>query len=170
MKILIVAAKTGGHVFPASSIAKELILNDHEIVFLGTGSEIEKSAYKDISSKSYNLSIQGYRGQNVITRLKVLMQVFVNVFRVMKIVSREKIDGMIGFGGFITVPAGIGCWLKRKPIFLHEQNAVLGSANKLLSNFSKINFLGFPIENINKSVISGNPIRKSFINNQNNRS
>lgn len=169
MKILIVAAKTGGHVFPASSIAKELILNDHEIVFLGTGSEIEKSAYKDISSKSYNLSIQGYRGQNVITRLKVLMQVFINVFRVMRIVSCEKIDGMIGFGGFITVPAGIGCWLKRKPVFLHEQNAVLGSANKLLSNFSKINFLGFPIENINKSVISGNPIRKSFINNQNNQ-
>ena len=167
MKILIVAAKTGGHVFPASSIAKELILNDHEIVFLGTGSEIEKSAYKDISSKSYNLSIQGYRGQNVITRLKVLMQVFVNIFRVMKIVSREKIDGMIGFGGFITVPAGIGCWFKRKPVFLHEQNAVLGSANKLVSNFSKINFLGFPIENINKSVKSGNPIRKSFINNQN---
>ena len=67
--------KRQGHVFPASSIAKELIINDHEIVFLGTGSEIEKSAYKDISSKSYNLSIQGYRGQNVITRLKVLMQV-----------------------------------------------------------------------------------------------
>ena len=38
---------------------------------------------------------------------------------------------MVGFGGFITVPAGIGCWLKRKPVFLHEQNAVLGSANKL---------------------------------------
>ena len=44
MKILIVAAKTGGHVFPASSIAKELILNNHEIVFLGIGSQIEKNA------------------------------------------------------------------------------------------------------------------------------
>ena len=169
MKILIVAAKTGGHVFPASSIAKELILNNHEIVFLGIGSEIEKNAFKDISSKTYNLSIQGYRNENVITRLKVLLQVFVNIFKVIRIVSREKIDGMIGFGGFITVPAGIACWLIRKPIFLHEQNAVLGSANRLLSNFSKITFLGFPIKNINKSVISGNPIRRSFTNYQNNQ-
>ena len=167
MRILIVAAKTGGHVFPASSIAKELILNNHEIVFLGIGSEIEKNAYKDISSKTYNLSIQGYRNENVITRLKVLLQVFINIFKVIRIVSREKIDGMIGFGGFITVPAGIGCWLKRKPIFLHEQNAILGSANRLISKFSKINFLGFPIKNIKRSIVSGNPIRRSFANNHN---
>ena len=167
MKILIVAAKTGGHVFPASSIAKELILNNHEIVFLGIGSQIEKNAYKDISSKTYNLSIQGYRNENLIIRLKVLLQVFVNIFKVIRIISREQIDGMIGFGGFITVPAGIGCWLKRKPIFLHEQNAILGSANKLISKFSKINFLGFPIKNIKRSIVSGNPIRRSFANNQN---
>ena len=45
MKFLIVAAKTGGHVFPASVIGKELIKNNHDIVFIGTGSEIEKNAY-----------------------------------------------------------------------------------------------------------------------------
>jgi UDP-N-acetylglucosamine--N-acetylmuramyl-(pentapeptide) pyrophosphoryl-undecaprenol N-acetylglucosamine transferase len=165
MKFLIVAAKTGGHVYPASSIAKELISNDHEIIFLGTDSVIEKKAYADICSKSYNLSIQGFRGQNFIKKLYVLFQVLVSIFKVIKIISKEKIDGMIGFGGFITVPAGIGCWLKRKPVFLHEQNAVLGSANKLITIFSKINFLGFPIEGIKRSVISGNPIRRSFVNN-----
>ena len=118
MKFLIVAAKTGGHVYPASSIAKELISNDHEIIFLGTDSGIEKKAYEDICSKSYNLSIQGFRGQNFIKKLHVLFQVLVSIFKVIKIISKEKIDGMIGFGGFITVPAGIGCWLKRKPVFL----------------------------------------------------
>ena len=166
MRILIVAAKTGGHVFPASSIAKELILNNHEIVFLGIGSEIEKNAYKDISSKTYNLSIQGYRNENVITRLKVLLQVFIIFSKVIRIVS-EKNRRNDWFGGFITVPAGIGCWLKRKPIFLHEQNAILGSANRLISKFSKINFLGFPIKNIKRSIVSGNPIRRSFANNHN---
>ena len=73
MKFLIVAAKTGGHVYPASSIAKELISNDHEIIFLGTDSVIEKKAYADICSKSYNLSIQGFRGQNFIKKLHVLL-------------------------------------------------------------------------------------------------
>ena len=174
MKFLIVAAKTGGHVYPASSIAKELISNDHEIVFLGTGSGIEKNAYADIYSKSYNLSIQGFRGQNLIKKLRVLLQVFVSIFKVIKIISNEKIDGMIGFGGFITVPAGLACWIIKKPIFIHEQNSVLGSANKILSKISKINFLGMPIKNINNSIISGNPIRESFFNydeeNENNES
>ena len=53
MKFLIVAAKTGGHIFPAVSVAQELIKNNHEIVFLGTGSKIEKDAYKSVSSITY---------------------------------------------------------------------------------------------------------------------
>ena len=52
--------------------------------------------------------------------------------------AKEKIDAMIGFGGFITVPAGIACYLMNIPIFTHEQNAVMGSANKALSKISKI--------------------------------
>ena len=44
MKFLIAAAKTGGHVFPASAIAQSLVKKNHEVIFLGTGSEIEKNA------------------------------------------------------------------------------------------------------------------------------
>ena len=57
MKFLIVAAKTGGHVYPASSIAKGLIKKNHTVVFLGTGSQIEENAYRGISSRSFELSI-----------------------------------------------------------------------------------------------------------------
>ena len=46
MKFLLVAAKTGGHVFPASVIGEELTKNNHEVIFIGTGSEIEKNAYQ----------------------------------------------------------------------------------------------------------------------------
>ena len=162
MKFLIVAAKTGGHVFPAASIAKGLIKKDHKIIFLGTGAQIEKNAFKDISSTSFNLSIEGFRGKSLIKKCKALSQVLINVFKILRIINKEKIDGMVGFGGFITVPAGLAFWIIGKPIFLHEQNAVLGTANKLLSKFAKINFLGFPIKGIKKSILSGNPIRDSF--------
>ena len=50
MKYLIVAAKTGGHVYPAATIGKKLINNNHEIVLLGTGNDIEKNAYKNLDS------------------------------------------------------------------------------------------------------------------------
>ena len=168
MKFLLVAAKTGGHVFPASVIGKELIKNNHKVIFIGTGSEIEKNAYHDLNSELYELSMEGFRGANIIKKLQVLLQTFINVFKVIQIINKEKINAMIGFGGFITVPVGVACWIKRKPIFTHEQNAVIGSANKLLSNISKINFLGFPIKGFNKSIYSGNPIRESFVNNREN--
>ena len=164
MKFLIVAAKTGGHVFPALAISEELIKSNHEITILGTGSDIENKAFKELNSKTYKLLIQGFRGSNAFIKLKVLFQVFINIFKVIKILRNEKIDAMIGFGGFITVPAGLACWIIKKPIFIHEQNSVLGSANKILSKISKINFLGMPIKNINNAIISGNPIRESFFN------
>ena len=164
MKFLIVAAKTGGHVFPALAISEELIKSNHEVTILGTGSDIENKAFKDLNSKTFKLLIQGFRGNNALIKLKVLFQVFINIFKVIKILRNEKIDAMIGFGGFITVPAGLACWIIKKPIFIHEQNSVLGSANKILSKISKINFLGMPIKNINNSIISGNPIRESFFN------
>ena len=174
MKFLIVAAKTGGHVFPALAISEELIKSNHEVTILGTGSDIENKAFKDLNSKTFKLLIQGFRGNNALIKLKVLFQVFINIFKVIKILRNEKIDAMIGFGGFITVPAGLACWIIKKPIFIHEQNSVLGSANKILSKISKINFLGMPIKNINNSIISGNPIRESFFNydeeNENNES
>ena len=174
MKFLIVAAKTGGHVFPALAISEELIKSNHEVTILGTGSDIENKAFKDLNSKTFKLLIQGFRGNNALIKLKVLFQVFINIFKVIKILRNEKIDAMIGFGGFITVPAGLACWIIKKPIFIHEQNSVLGSANKILSKISKINFLGMPIKNINNSIVSGNPIREAFFNydeeNENNES
>ena len=163
MKFMVVAAKTGGHVYPAQALSNEIISNDHEVIFIGTGSNIEKIAFKDLNIKSYQLSIEGFRGKSIFKKIRVIFQIIVNIFKVLNILRIEKVDAMIGFGGFITVPAGISCWILKKPIFLHEQNSVLGSANKLLSNFSKINFLGMPIKNIKNSIITGNPIRESFI-------
>ena len=162
MKFLIVAAKTGGHIFPAVAVADEIKKNNCEVVFLGTGSGIEETAYKKFNSLIYKIQVQGYRGKSISKKLKVILQLPINILKVIKIIKKEKIDAMIGFGGFITVPAGVACYLMNIPIFIHEQNAVMGSANKVLSKISKINFLGMRIKNIKNSIHSGNPIRAEF--------
>ena len=163
MKFLIVAAKTGGHVFPAAVIGKELIKKNHKVILIGTGSEIERNAFKELNAISFKLSLEGFRGSNLINKIKFLFKALINIFKVIEIINKEKIDGSIGFGGFITIPAGIACWIRRKPIFIHEQNAVIGSANKFLKKISKIIFLGLPIENLKNAILTGNPIRESFI-------
>ena len=76
----------------------------------------------------------------------------------------EAITRMIVFGGFITIPVSLAALILRKPIYVHEQNTILGSANKISSIFSKKNFLGMPLHNNNlkKSEVVGNPIRNAF--------
>ena len=69
MKFLIVAAKTGGHVFPAATVSKKLINNDHQIILIGTGNKIEINAYEDLNSKQYKLNIDGFRGKNVFIKM-----------------------------------------------------------------------------------------------------
>ena len=155
MKFLIVAAKTGGHVFPAATVSKKLINNDHQIILIGTGNKIEINAYEELNSKQYKLNIDGFRGKNVFIKIKVLFQIITNIFYLLKVIKEERIDAMIGFGGFISVPAGIACFIKGIPVFTHEQNSVMGSSNKLLSKFAVINFLGLKISNINNSIFSG---------------
>ena len=163
MKILVSAAKTGGHIFPAIAVADEFKKSGHEVVFLGSGEKIELNAIREKDFNHQIIKMHGFRGKNIISKFKSLFLIPLGIINVINLIRKEKIDAMIGFGGFITVPPAIAFKIMKKPIFTHEQNSVQGSANKLLSKHSAFNFLGFPIKNnpLN-SILSGNPIRDNF--------
>jgi len=163
MKILVSAAKTGGHIFPAIAVGNEITRLGHEVVFMGTGEPIEVDALKTSKFKNFVLVMEGFRGKNFFSKIKSLMLIPKSIFSTIRIVRKERIDAMVGFGGFITVPIGLAFFLLRKPIFIHEQNSILGSANKLLSKVATINFTAFPLNiSIKNNIICGNPIRESF--------
>lgn len=163
MKILVSAAKTGGHIFPAIAVGNELKRNGHDIVFIGSGASIEISAIKKTRFSYHWISMEGFRGKNFLGKIKSLLLIPTSIFKILKIIKNEKVDAMIGFGGFITVPVGIAFFISRKPIFIHEQNAILGSANKMLGRFSKIIFSAFKLKETFKNIcITGNPIREEF--------
>jgi UDP-N-acetylglucosamine--N-acetylmuramyl-(pentapeptide) pyrophosphoryl-undecaprenol N-acetylglucosamine transferase len=165
MKILVAAAKTGGHIYPAIAVAEEFIKNGHEAMLLGTNSLIEKNAIQTVPGIEHQvINMQGFRGNGVFNKIFVLIQLPINIFKLLRIIYKNKIDSVIVFGGFITIPVTIAAAIMSKPIFVHEQNAVLGSANKLSSKFAKRIFLGMPLHDkiINNTEIVGNPIRESF--------
>lgn len=163
MKILVSAAKTGGHIFPAIAVGHEISKLGHDVIFMGSGEPIEVNALKATKFKYFVSSMQGFRGKNIFAKIKSLTLIPISVFTTIRIIRNEKIDAMVGFGGFITVPIGLAFFIARKPIFIHEQNSILGSANKLLSKISNINFTAFPLKNpIKKNIVCGNPIRENF--------
>jgi len=163
MKILVSAAKTGGHIFPAIAVGNEIARLGHEVVFMGTGEPIEVDALKTAKFKHFVVTMEGFRGKNFFNKIKSLLLIPKSIFSTTRIIKKENIDAMVGFGGFITVPIGLAFFLNRKPIFIHEQNSILGSANKLLSKIATINFTAFPLNtSIENNIICGNPIRESF--------
>ncbi|MBD63501.1 MAG: UDP-N-acetylglucosamine--N-acetylmuramyl-(pentapeptide) pyrophosphoryl-undecaprenol N-acetylglucosamine transferase [Gammaproteobacteria bacterium] len=161
MRFLISASGTGGHVFPAKEFSKECIKNNHEVIWIGTKTGIEnKVINKDILFCT--LSMRGFRGKNLIYKILSLLTLISSTFKSIYYLKKYNIDYVICFGGYISLPVGLSAWFCRKPLFLHEQNAVMGTSNKLLKKFSKIIFLGFSLNQplSNKMELVGNPIRK----------
>tara|TARA_B100000780_G_scaffold254975_1_gene203403 strand:- start:96 stop:1142 length:1047 start_codon:yes stop_codon:yes gene_type:complete len=166
MKILIAAAKTGGHIYPAVSVGSELINGGHNVIFLGSNSLLEKNAIKNVPEIQYeSISMKGFRGNGLVNKMLVLLKLPINIFRLLSIIKINKVDSVIVFGGFITIPVSLAALILFKPIYVHEQNTVLGSANKLSAKIAKKIFLGMPLHHnqIKRSEVVGNPIRSSFI-------
>ena len=161
MKFLISAAGTGGHVFPALEFGRECIKNDHEVLWIGTKTGIENRVLPQ-NIKLLTIPMKGFRGKNFIFKITSLVGLIASIFKSIFYIQKNNIDYIVCFGGYISLPVGLSAWICRKPLFLHEQNAIMGTANKMLKKFSKIIFLGFSInEPISKKMILiGNPIRQ----------
>ncbi len=169
MKFLISAAGTGGHVFPALQFSKECMKNSHEIIWIGTRNGIENKVLPQ-NINLLTIPMRGFRGKNLLFKIVSLIGLAISIFKCIFYIQKNKINYVVCFGGYVSLPVGLSAWICRKPLFLHEQNAIMGSSNKILKKFSKIIFLGFSINEsvINKMILVGNPIKnfkiRSFIN------
>ena len=76
-------------------------------------------------------------------------------------IKKNSIDYIVCFGGYISLPVGLAAWICRKPLFLHEQNSILGTSNRILQKFAEILFLGFSINHhaFQNTMLVGNPIK-----------
>jgi UDP-N-acetylglucosamine--N-acetylmuramyl-(pentapeptide) pyrophosphoryl-undecaprenol N-acetylglucosamine transferase len=162
MKFLISAAGTGGHVFPALEFGKECIKNNHEIIWIGTKTGIEKKVVPN-NIKLLTIPMKGFRGKNLIFKIISLIGLIASILKSIFYFQKNKIDYVVCFGGYISLPVGLSAWICRKPLFLHEQNAIMGTSNNALKKLSKIIFLGFSINEpfTSKMMLVGNPIKKS---------
>ena len=162
MKFLISAAGTGGHVFPALEFGKECIKNNHEVIWIGTKTGIEKRVVPH-NIKLLTIPMSGFRGKNLILKIISLIGLIASIFKSIFYLQKNKIDYVVCLGGYISLPVGLSAWICRKPLFLHEQNAIMGTSNNALTKFSKIIFLGFSINEplTKKMMLVDNQIRQS---------
>jgi UDP-N-acetylglucosamine--N-acetylmuramyl-(pentapeptide) pyrophosphoryl-undecaprenol N-acetylglucosamine transferase len=163
--ILIMAGGTGGHVFPALALARLLRAASHDVVWLGTHKGIEARVVPADNFPIEWLSMSGLRGKGALTLALAPFKLLQSVWQALGVMRRRKPALVVGFGGFVTGPGGVAAWLTRRPLLIHEQNAIAGYSNRMLSHLARRVLSAFPKAfpaGVQDEVV-GNPVRAEIV-------
>ncbi len=163
--ILMMAAGTGGHVFPALAVAKELESRGAVIHWLGTPAGMENDLVKPTGYTFHAIDMMGLRGKGIGRLLKLPFTLTHAILQARTIIKQNKIDVVVGFGGYVTAPGGLASKLLGKPLIIHEQNAIAGMSNRYLAKIANRVMQAFTntfgADN-DKLITVGNPVRKDI--------
>jgi len=161
---LIMAGGTGGHIFPGLAVAQELIANGWSLYWLGSKGGMEELIVGKNNIPLNLIDISGLRGNGLLGWLAAPFSLVKAVWQAAKVVNKTSPDVVLGFGGFVSGPGGFAAFILRKILIIHEQNAIAGLTNKVLSRFANRVFQAFPNTFIESREVEtiGNPIRKEI--------
>lgn len=142
--VIIMAGGTGGHVFPALALARLLRARSCEVVWLGTRRGLESRVIPAERIAIEWLSIGGLRGKGVLTWLAAPFRLALALAQALAVMRRHRPLVVVGLGGFVTGPGGVAAWLTRRPLLIHEQNAIAGFTNRCLAHLAREVLEAFP--------------------------
>ena len=165
MKALFVAGGTGGHVYPALEVAREFKNSGAQIYWIGKENSLEHEFSKREGFSFEPIKSSGFRKKSFIEKILSVFYLITSFINSIIILLKIKPKFIFCFGGYLSLGPGFASVVLRVPLFIHEQNSVAGTANKLLANLATEVFEGFPksfkrnLENIN---FVGNPVRQEI--------
>ncbi len=162
--LLIMAGGTGGHVMPALAVADNLRDRGVRIVWMGTRQGIEYDLVPKAGFELKLLKVKGVRGSGLVRKLVAPWLLIRAAVQSISIVLSSKANAILGMGGFVSGPGGVVGRLLRKPLVLHEQNAIAGTTNKLLAPFARRILTGFnAVSALPRGEHIGNPVKPEIV-------
>lgn len=158
---LIMAGGTGGHVFPALAVAKILRQRGWRVEWLGTSGGIEANVVPANDFVLHRITAVGLRGKSMAKLLVAPFYLLRAQWQSLRVVLQVKPDVVLGMGGFASGPGGLSSSMVRIPLVIHEQNAVAGTTNRLLSKVARCTLSAFPAVFKGGDVV-GNPVREDI--------
>jgi UDP-N-acetylglucosamine--N-acetylmuramyl-(pentapeptide) pyrophosphoryl-undecaprenol N-acetylglucosamine transferase len=163
--ILLAAGGTGGHLFPAEALAHELTARGWE-VHLATDDRAERFAGMFPSTAIHPIRSATIGGKNPVALIRTFWRIWQGVRQASAVIARIRPKAVVGFGGYPTLPPLYAATRRGVPTLIHEQNAVMGRANKALAvRVSAVagGFLSSTGPHEGKIVVTGNPVRPAVI-------
>ncbi len=166
-RVILAAGGTGGHLFPAEALAQELLARDIEVLLVtdqrggGFGDKLP-----DV--ETLRISAAGVAGGGILGKVKAIAKLALGYLQARRILKDRRPDAVVGFGGYPSVPTVLAAAHLGQPVVLHEQNAVLGRANRLLAgrasavatSFNKVEAIARGDQD--KVICTGNPVRAAI--------
>ncbi|MDH5473482.1 MAG: undecaprenyldiphospho-muramoylpentapeptide beta-N-acetylglucosaminyltransferase [Gammaproteobacteria bacterium] len=160
--IMIMAGGTGGHVYPALAVADELRARGVPVIWLGTRKGIEAKLVTEAGFPIDWLGVSGLRGKGIVSLLMAPVNLLMACYQVTRILLKRKPCVVLGMGGFVSGPGGLMAKLLKMPLLIHEQNAIPGLTNRLLSQIANKVMEAFPHSFKEDAIHVGNPVRRSI--------
>lgn len=170
MKVILSGGGTGGHIYPALTIADQIkkLRPEAEIIFVGTKQGLEKDIIPRYGYPLKFIEVAGFKRSLSLDTLRSVGKLFEGLYDAYKVIKKEKPDLVIGTGGYVCGPVVYMAALRNIPCCIQEQNAMPGVTNKILSRYVQKVFLGYKeagkyFHGKAELVYTGNPIRTEIL-------
>jgi len=160
-RVLIVAGGTGGHVYPGLAVAAELRAAGCDLRWMGTRQGLEARVVPAAGIAFASIPVSGLRRSGLLRWLLAPLSVTRALLCAIAEVLRHRPQVVLGMGGFVSGPGGLAAWLCRRPLVIHEQNALPGLTNRLLAPLAARVLEAFPgsFPRARGAYCTGNPVR-----------
>lgn len=168
MRIVLSGGGTAGHINPALALAESLIEQGHEVFYAGTPQGVEARLVKEANLPFTPFEAKGFNRNHPKTIFSAVRIIIKSTKLACVWFEEIKPDVVVAFGGYVCIPVGRAAKKMGVPLVVHEQNSVMGMANKYLAKTARAVALtyevaGAPVADKEKLVVTGNPVRSSVL-------
>ena len=158
--VVIAAGGTGGHIVPALAVAQVLSASNVPVVWVGTRAGLEAQLVTAAGIDIRWIDIAGLRGKGIMSLLAAPFKLVAACWQSIGILREVQASAVLGMGGYVSGPVGLAAVCTRRPLVLHEQNAVAGTTNRYLSYVATRVFSAMPdvFRSNVKTTVAGNPV------------
>jgi UDP-N-acetylglucosamine--N-acetylmuramyl-(pentapeptide) pyrophosphoryl-undecaprenol N-acetylglucosamine transferase len=165
-RLMIMAAGTGGHIFPGIAIAQTMKERGWEVSWLGTSTGMEQDLVPKAGIAMDAIDFTGMRGKGLQHTLSGAFKLTASFATCLRFLARRKPSVVLGMGGYVCVPGGLMARLRGVPLALVNADAALLLSNKTLAPLAQRVLFGFPADfgrAAGKASVTGNPVRQAIL-------